>query len=229
MARFEIDLLTESTDEALLSELRRVSDMLGERPLTQAAFNNAPRKVHAQTIVRRFGSWKHALARAGIEHRFRARSYTDQECFENLAEVWTHYGRPPGYREMFQSPSKIQGKTYAYRWGTWRKALGAFADWANEDRPKAPETGPEPEAVGHQREQRGEADRREVRPGLRFRVFMRDRFRCVTCGRSPATHLNVELHADHIQPVVSGGRTVIENLQTLCQSCNLGKGRTIMA
>ena len=37
---------------------------------------------------------------------------------------------------------------------------------------------------------RTEADCREVRPGLRFKVFVRDKFRCVACGRSPATHLN---------------------------------------
>jgi len=73
------------------------------------------------------------------------------------------------------------------------------------------------------------ADYREVRPGLRFRVFLRDRFRCVVCGGSPATHVNIELHADHILAVANGGRTVLENLQTLCQDCNLGKGRTLVA
>jgi 5-methylcytosine-specific restriction endonuclease McrA len=38
--------------------------------------------------------------------------------------------------------------------------------------------------------------------------------------------LNIELHADHIVSVYDGGKTVYENLQTLCQGCNLGKGRT---
>jgi 5-methylcytosine-specific restriction endonuclease McrA len=57
---------------------------------------------------------------------------------------------------------------------------------------------------------------------------MRDRFRCLACGRSPATHLNVELHADHILAVANDGKTTLENLQTLCQDCNLGKGRTVL-
>jgi 5-methylcytosine-specific restriction endonuclease McrA len=36
----------------------------------------------------------------------------------------------------------------------------------------------------------------------------------------------VELHADHISPWADGGKTVLENLQTLCQNCNLGKGKS---
>jgi hypothetical protein len=232
MARFEIDFLTEYTDEALLDEIRRVSVVLGGRPLTQVAFNVTSGKVHPQTVIRRFGGWKKALAKAGLDDRFVVRNYTDQECFENLAEVWTHYGRPPAYREMFQPPSKIQGKTYVYRWGTWRKALKTFVDWANAE-DQLQELISEPQASGSSQPpvepNLSEADRRQVRPGLRFKVFMRDRFRCLACGRSPATHLNIELHADHIQAVANGGKTVIENLQTLCKDCNLGKGRTIIA
>ena len=233
MAQFEISFLAEYTDEALLGELRRVSAVLGERPLTQVAFNSTSRRVHPQTLVRRFGSWRKTLAEAGLEHRFLARNNSDQECSENLAEVWTHYGRPPAYREMFQSPSRIQGKTYVTRWGTWRKALAAFVEWGNaEGQPQGPASEPEGEARDFQqpatKPNRVEADCREVRPGLRFRVFMRDHFRCLACGRSPATHLSIELHTDHIQAVVNGGKTVIDNLQTLCQGCNLGKGRAIM-
>jgi len=40
----------------------------------------------------------------------------------------------------------------------------------------------------------------------------------------PAAHLSVVLHADHVTPVALGGKTVMENLQTLCGGCNLGKG-----
>jgi hypothetical protein len=58
-----------------------------------------------------------------------------------------------------------------------------------------------------------------------FKVFIRDRFRCVACGRRPVTHLNIEFHADHIVSVADGGKTTLENLQTLCQGSNLGKGR----
>jgi len=55
-------------------------------------------------------------------------------------------------------------------------------------------------------------------------VFRRDRFRCVACGRTPATDLRVILHADHVTPFALGGASTLANLQTLCQDCNLGKG-----
>ncbi|MGH6770170.1 MAG: HNH endonuclease [Xanthobacteraceae bacterium] len=32
------------------------------------------------------------------------------------------------------------------------------------------------------------------------------------------------MHVDHILAFAKGGRTVLENLQTLCEACNLGKG-----
>ncbi len=230
MPRFEIDFLTEYTDEALLDELRRVSVVLESDPLTQVAFTKTSRKVHAQTLIRRFGSWKETLAKAGLDHRFRTRIHTEQASLENIAEVWTHYGRPPAYQEMFQPPSKIQGKTYIYRWGTWRKALKAFVDWADaEEQPQGSEPEPAPPQQSPTKPNRTEADYRDVRPGLRFKVFMRDRFRCLACGRSPATHLNIELHADHVLAVANGGKTTLENLQTLCHDCKLGKGRTVLS
>lgn len=63
--------------------------------------------------------------------------------------------------------------------------------------------------------------RRLVTPGLRYDVMKRDGFRCVLCGRSAED--GVLLHVDHIIPVSKGGRTIMENLQTLCSECNLGK------
>jgi 5-methylcytosine-specific restriction endonuclease McrA len=41
------------------------------------------------------------------------------------------------------------------------------------------------------------------------------------CGASASD--GAVLHIDHITPVSHDGLTVPENLQTLCQSCNLGK------
>lgn len=213
----------------LIAELKRVHAVVGKEWLTSEDFNRC--SVTSEDAVRsRFGTFRKGLDAAGIpSHPFKARQFTDQHCFENLAEIWTHLGRPPEYREMFQPPSRIQGKTYVTRWGTWRKTLKAFVDWSNADDQLAEpvELYPDPNVVREptRRSIRSEADCREIRPGLRFKVFMRDHFRCLACGRSPATHLNLELHADHILAVANGGKTTLENLQTLCQDCNLGKGR----
>lgn len=66
-------------------------------------------------------------------------------------------------------------------------------------------------------------ERNKVNAGLRYRVLKRDNHRCVACGATPEKD-GVTLHVDHIIPVAKGGKTVLENLQTLCAPCNLGKG-----
>jgi len=54
--------------------------------------------------------------------------------------------------------------------------------------------------------------------GLRMRVFERDEFKCRHCGAQK------DLSADHVIPESKGGKTELENLQTLCKSCNCKKG-----
>ena len=58
---------------------------------------------------------------------------------------------------------------------------------------------------------------------LRFEVLARDKFTCRFCGASPAKDPSVTLHIDHIVPWSKGGETSLNNLQTLCSKCNLGK------
>lgn len=53
---------------------------------------------------------------------------------------------------------------------------------------------------------------------LRWEVFKRDGFTCKGCGAQD------DLSADHISPESKGGKTTLENLQTLCRSCNSKKG-----
>lgn len=60
---------------------------------------------------------------------------------------------------------------------------------------------------------------------LRYDVFARDGYRCCICGASQKD--GVKLHVDHIIPVSKGGKTVMNNLQTLCDRCNLGKSNKL--
>lgn len=64
------------------------------------------------------------------------------------------------------------------------------------------------------------AERAKVSNGLRFNVMKRDGFHCQLCG---ATGKTAQLVIDHIVPVSKGGKTEMENLQTLCFRCNSGK------
>lgn len=62
----------------------------------------------------------------------------------------------------------------------------------------------------------------KVTRAMRYDVLRRDGFRCVKCGRGRED--GVKLHVDHIKPVSRGGKSVMSNLQTLCEDCNCGKG-----
>lgn len=65
----------------------------------------------------------------------------------------------------------------------------------------------------------------QVSSALRYRVLQRDGFRCVMCGATAATGATLEV--DHIVPRSKGGKHVLENLQTLCDRCNRGKGASL--
>ena len=68
---------------------------------------------------------------------------------------------------------------------------------------------------------------RVISDNLRYQVLKRDNFKCCACGASPAKDASVELHIDHIIPWSKGGENKIDNLQTLCSKCNLGKGDSL--
>jgi 5-methylcytosine-specific restriction endonuclease McrA len=55
----------------------------------------------------------------------------------------------------------------------------------------------------------------------RDRVFERDDFRCVYCGKRFAAE---ELSVDHVEPRVRGGDQSTGNLVTACRACNNLKG-----
>ena len=65
------------------------------------------------------------------------------------------------------------------------------------------------------------ASRVPVMPAMRWRVFQRDGWKCVACGRT--SHDGAILHVDHIVPRSKGGPDTLENFQTLCETCNIGK------
>lgn len=181
--------------------------------------------VDANNLTRRFGKWGNMLSEIGVDPVPLGRRYTDDECFENILALWTHYGRQPRFGELKQSPSIVGPKAYVRRWGGWRAALSAFVKKVNEldvsisdqetvdakteiDRPAMVEA-PAP---------------RSIPLALRYKILCRDNFRCVICGASPAKAISVELHVDHIHPWSLGGRNGEDNLRTLCLQCNLGKG-----
>jgi len=61
-----------------------------------------------------------------------------------------------------------------------------------------------------------------IRAGKWWEVLARDKWKCLSCGRT-AREDGILLEVDHIIPRSKGGTDDIGNLQTLCKKCNIGK------
>lgn len=57
---------------------------------------------------------------------------------------------------------------------------------------------------------------------LRRVVFAADRYTCVACGARWGIEATM-MHPDHVRPWAGGGLTVLLNMMTLCEHCNLVK------
>ncbi|MGA3019216.1 MAG: HNH endonuclease [Bryobacteraceae bacterium] len=120
------------SNEEILAQIRDVSARLGKASLASADIV-ANSEITQSQLFRRFGSVSAALRLAGVEQASHGRRHTEDEVFENLLEVWTHYGRPPTVSEMDRPPSSVGKNTYIKRYGGWRKALSAFVERANSE------------------------------------------------------------------------------------------------
>jgi hypothetical protein len=204
-----------STEE-ILSDLKRVANELHTDTLTQTQYAKHG-KYSLTAATRRFGGLSKALLNAGLRVSYEG-STSDQCLFENIEQLWIKLGRQPRKRDLVKPLSQYSETRYNNRFGSWRKSLERFIDYINSQ-DETDKVVQELLSDGPERH----STRREPSLRLKFLVMRRDSFKCQYCGKSPATHSNVELQIDHITPWSKGGETVINNLRTLCGDCNLGK------
>lgn len=154
-----------------------------------------------------------SLEKAGLEKSVN-RNISNDELFRNLVDVWTKLGKQPTTRDLTPATSAYHAATYAYRFGAWRNALSEFVAWANNENVSL-----DPSDKSDLSSRRTP---RNVNWRLRAQVLMRDGATCRLCG---ATVQNgAKLQVDHVYPWSKGGETTIDNLQILCEVCNIGKG-----
>jgi 5-methylcytosine-specific restriction endonuclease McrA len=120
------------TDSEILDRIRNAAAQLGKASLSGADIE-ANSEVTQSQMYRRFGNVSAALKRAGVEQVNHGRRYTEDDIFENLLNVWTHYGRLPTALEMDRSPSTVGKNAYLHRYDGWRKALKAFVERAKSE------------------------------------------------------------------------------------------------
>lgn len=204
------------SDECLLADMIRV---FKENNLDYLTINDYSQygKYDNSTIIRRFGSWNNALLKAEIP--IKQHFWTEEELFENIECVWIKKGTQPRKRDMDDKTlSFISSGAYLRKFGKWSNALKAFVDYINNE---------EVEFINLDKPVQNMIEnhktKRDINLRLRYKVIKRDNFTCCVCGASPAKDPSIELQVDHIVPWSKGGETLIDNLQTLCSNCNLGK------
>ena len=204
-------------NEELLRDLARVSKLLGNNKVTIDEYDSYG-KYSSSTVSRHFGTWNKALRASGLQ--LSNQTYSVQELYDNLAEIWLKIGRQPSRRDLAAAHSAISYKAYERKFGKWSIALKSFVEYYNS----CDELEPSIESTVLQNDiQPPHKTSRDINLRLRFLIMQRDHFKCCICGASPAMDPTVILHVDHVVAWAKGGETIADNLQTLCAKCNLGK------
>lgn len=218
MCRPEIDFLVHYDDQSLLAELRRIAELKRSDTVTKADLNDIGRISHS-LLVRRFGSLRHALTRAGLRSK-RFMKATDEELLGILIDLWQQTvereGRTPQKNDLAKYGFSVSSDTITRRFGTWRKALVKAHDSFTLDSVEAVQ----PDGLSQNLRKRGDISIRK-----RFFVMKRDHFACVRCG---ASGYGVRLEVHHRFPFARGGTDSLANLETLCFDCNRGQRDNIV-
>jgi len=229
--KFELEeSMRGASDQEILDDLRRCAKLLGKENITYAEYQHTGR-ASSGTIVRRFGSWNKGLEKAGLKVKIQ-RDISNDDLFENIERMWIQLGRQPRYSEVKFPFSKYSNVTYDKKFGKFSEALKQFVEWVNLDRTDQPQESVNEEGSADLAEKKSSPKRRtrrEISDRQRFRILVRDGFRCKACGASPLIQPGVELHVDHILPWSKGGETTDDNLESKCKQCNLGKGNAFNA
>lgn len=152
-------------------------------------------------------------------------SILETDLLTEIERLWILLGRQPTTTDIKSGLSKYSLNSYTRKFGGWRNALTYFVNYINDEKIENIEDNISSEIKDSRKEEKNNLHQttRDINLRLRFKVMARDNFKCCICGASPATNPNVTLHIDHIKPWAKGGETVLDNLQTLCSKCNLGK------
>lgn len=213
----------------LLVDLIRVASELGMQTVTGEQYNQIGH-FSRDTFARKFTSWAAALRAANLQSTGWKPPSTEEDLFDNMASVWEYVGRQPKQKDFRPPVSRYSHNTYINRYGSWRAALEAFVASANIEQLEADKENPIISSIPHVLFEKEYQHRTGRNPSwrLRFLVMRRDNFRCRLCGAVQNHNQDIRLDIDHAMPWSDGGETVMSNLQTLCNRCNIGKSNLSM-
>lgn len=224
--------------DKILAELERVAKIFNYVDFRQDDFDKHA-SISNYTVYREFGSWQNALVflsnylkDKGINFKITTRrsSYSDKELFEEMERIWVKIGHQPSKDEWHSADYKISYDTYPRHFDSWQNACLKFIEYksghailAEPSEIQSKNEKVEENKYGINLEPQKTRCTRTISLSIRVKVLARDKFKCVFCGKSPAINVGTLLHIDHVVPFSKGGTNTIDNLQTLCEECNLGK------
>jgi 5-methylcytosine-specific restriction endonuclease McrA len=215
-------------ENELIDDVIKVANKLSKKSLTTGEYKDNG-KYRIQTLLARFDTWENVLSKSKLDPTGNRRNIKDIDVINEMERIWILLGRQPTTTDIRNGISIYSLNTYARHFGSWRASLKKFVEYINvEENENDIINNPviikeKTDSVREKKVLKKHNANRDVNLRLRFKVFQRDNFKCCICGKSPAFDNNVILHVDHIIPWSRGGETVLENLQTLCSNCNLGK------
>lgn len=205
-----VDRKKKITNSDIIEDLHRVrNEILKKDKITEREYLLYG-QYGSRAIRNHFGTWNNLLSKANIELTKIYQHLSKEDIFSLIESLWIQLGEQPTLRE-FESITKHTSKIIISNFGTWSNCLQKFVDWENNKKNTT-------KAFNAKHK-----TQREPSKSLRYDVLTRDGYKCVICGRSPVTDSKIKLHVDHIIPYSLGGETTLDNLQTLCSDCNLGK------
>lgn len=216
---YEIDRVRSPFSKAaLIASLKEYARVHNAESFGMRDYNAWRGKVaNAETIRVRFGTWGMALQAAGFRV-VRGHKLDPRAMVSAFRECWKEQGSVPTLRQL---ESFLERHNHPFRVKTYSKFFGGLGVLAK--RVVEVQEGRLAEAELYRPRKRQQPRHRAVSLKLRTAVLKRDGHRCVKCGADPSRDRAVRLEVDHIVPVARGGASTLENLQTLCWSCNQGK------
>jgi len=229
-------------EDEILFELEKVAQHFDYKYFRRKDFDEIA-NIHSATIERFFdGSWSNAIKKLTVHLKAKGINFEGQkrtrrntsidEIFSEMERIWRELGHRPSRSEWTSSNPKMSYDTVYRYFGGWTTACVKFVEFKTGSEINIEEIQTEKRKINKAKKvsknTTSNVKSRSIPLNLRMKVLNRDGFRCVYCGRSPATHLGCKLHVDHIIPFSKGGENTEENLQTLCEKCNLGKSNTIL-
>jgi hypothetical protein len=217
-------------DEELIRDVIAVAKKLRKKTVKKSEYSEHG-TYNTSTLKYRFRSWVTVLQLAGLEPSRTPMNVPEELLLKNFEDVWNYLERQPTSDDLAiksRARSQYCSFTYRHHFGSWWNMLKKFEEYQKSK--AATGSGQMQKQVkffnrlSNIKDKKSKYNQPTITLDLKMSVIMRDGFRCQRCGSSPFITAGLELNCQHIVPWPKGGKTVKDNLRTVCSQCKQHKG-----